>query len=474
MSKAPSKPAVPDAEFGVLNPIIFDKVEYLALDLIKIRPGNPRKHDDKNIDAIARAVVATRVMVPLVIALGNVVVTGEGRYAAAKRLMLSTVPVLRAEDLTEEEFIALRIADNRVPELSKWDEPDLAVALKMLSTRDLSFNIEHIGFPNAAIDIKISSLDEAVDPANDPADVVPEIRTTAISRIGDVWLCGKHRIICGSALELSVYAALMRGGKAQMSIQDAPYNVSVTKHVGGLGATRHREFAMATGEMSSGEFSTFLSDELKLTAEHCDPGAVIMAFMDWRSIDKLIVGGKANGLELINLCVWNKTNASMGSLYRSKHELVAVFKKPGARHRNNVQLGSYGRYRTNVWDAAGCNSFGKNRMEELESHPTVKPVELIADAIRDVSNRGEVILDSFAGSGTTMIAADRTGRIAYCIELDPLYVDTTVRRWEQFTGAEAVLESTGRTFADTAASASDNTPLQVSPRARMRVMPADA
>lgn len=221
--------------------------------------------------------------------------------------------------------------------------------------------------------------------------------------------------------------------------------------VGGLGAVKHREFAMATGEMSGPEFSAFLSDELRLTSEHCEPGAVIMAFMDWRSIDKLICAGKANGLALINLCVWNKTNASMGSLYRSKHELIGVFKKPGARHRNNVQLGSHGRYRTNVWDAPGCNSFGRNRMEELGSHPTVKPVRLVADAIRDVSNRGEIVLDSFVGSGTTLIAAERTDRIAYGIELDPLYVDTAIRRWEQFTGREAVLESTGQSFADTAA-----------------------
>ncbi|WP_420384570.1 DNA-methyltransferase [Novosphingobium sp.] len=256
-----------------------------------------------------------------------------------------------------------------------------------------------------------------------------------------------------------------------MSIQDPPYNVSVTKHVGGLGATKHREFPMATGEMSDVQFSTFLIDELRLTSAFCEPGAIIMSFMDWRSIDKLIAAGKQVGLELINLCVWNKTNASMGSLYRSKHELVGIFKKPGAPHRNNVQLGRFGRYRTNVWDAAGCNSFGKNRMEELGSHPTVKPAQLIGEAIRDVSHRGEIVLDSFLGSGTTLIAAERTGRIAYGIELDPIYVDTAIRRWQAHTGVHAVLEATGETFAATAAARSETAPPPIVPPARRRIVP---
>ena len=277
--------------------------------------------------------------------------------------------------------------------------------------------------------------------------------------------------MCGSSLEQSTYVSLMNGRLAQMSIQDAPYNVSVTKHVGGLGAVKHREFAMATGEMSDAQFTTFLVDELKLTSAFCEKGAVIMSFMDWRSIDKLIAAGKQVGLELINLCVWNKTNASMGSLYRSKHELVGVFKKPGAPHRNNVQLGSFGRYRTNVWDAAGCNSFGKNRMEELGSHPTVKPAQLIGEAIRDVSHRGEIVLDSFLGSGTTLIAAERTGRIAYGIELDPIYVDTAIRRWQTHTGGHAVLEATGETFATTAAARSETAPSPIVPPARRRIVP---
>ena len=461
-----------DIDFGIVDPIAFGAVEYLRPDDIIVPPGNPRKHDAKNFEAIARAAVATRVITPLIVNSRNELASGEGRLGAARLLKLSTVPVLRAEALTEDQFQAFRIADNRIAELSCFDDKALAEALRELSSKNLIFNIEHIGFTLPEIDIRIDSLGTAVDPNEDPGDVLPETASTSVTRLGDVWLCGEHRIICGSSLDPLIYQALMRDKLARMSIQDPPYNVSVTKHVGGLGAIKHREFAMATGELSDDQFEEFLTSELDLAQRHLTKGAILMAFMDWRSIDKLIAAGKTNGLELINLCVWNKTNASLGSLYRSKHELVTVFKKPGAKHVNNVQLGSYGRYRTNVWDAPGCNTFGANRMKELASHPTVKPAALVADAIRDVSHRGDIILDSLGGSGTTMIAAERTGRIGYLIELDALYVDTTVRRWEAFTGREAVLEATSQTFADTATARTDGAQPVVFVRPRTRPLAA--
>jgi DNA modification methylase len=443
-----------DVEFGPIDPIIFDSVEYLRVEDIKIKPGNPRKHDKRNIEQIARAIAATRCLVPLVVEAGNMLVLGEGRLEAAKLLGLKTVPTLNAGHLSEAKFEALRIADNAVADKSVWDDQILAVKLQELSEMKLDFNIEHIGFEHAEIDVRITSLSPAPSHMNDPGDVLPEPLAFTVTRPGDVWLFGEaehaHRVICGSALDSEVYAALMNGREALMSIQDPPYNVSVKKHVGGLGEIKHREFAMASGEMSETEFAAFLSDELRLAADHCAPGAVLMVFMDWRSVDKVIVAGKTNHLELLNLCVWNKTNGAMGSLYRSQHELVPVFKKPGAKHRNNVQLGRFSRYRTNVWTVPGCNTFGANRMAELSMHPTVKPLQLVADAIRDVSNRGDVVLDSFLGSGTTLLAAERTGRIAYGIELDPGYVDTAVRRWEQATSRQAVLEATGDSFAATA------------------------
>ena len=475
MRKAPSTSAKqrsgsPEAMFGPIDPIVFRSVEYISPDKLTIMPGNPRVHSPANIEAIARAICATRVMMPIVVTSDSKVVAGEGRLAAARLLQLKTVPVLRASDLNEDQILTFRVADNRIGELSKFDDRRLAVALKNFSTRNLSFNIEHIGFKQADIDIRIGSLDQPIDPDGDAGDVLPDSPAVATSHPGYVWLAGQHRIICGSALERSIYEKLMRGGKARMSFQDPPYNVD-QKHIGNNGTVKHRNFKMGCGELSDEEFTAFLAGSLQLTADHCTDGAVIMPCMDWRGIDKLLAAGKLVGLQLINLCVWNKSNASMGSLYRSKHELVAVFKKPGARHINNVMLGSYGRSRTNVWDVAGVNSFGKNRMEELSSHPTVKPVALVADAIRDVSNRGDIILDPFLGSGTTIIAAERTGRIGYGIELDPVYVDTAVLRWERFTGCEAVLEATGQTFAELAAERTRPAP-PVSPRARQRFVPA--
>ena len=475
MKRAPAKPKAPaktlaDIGFEKIDPIIFGKVEYVKLAEIKIRPGNPRYHSPENVDRIAQAVNSSRIMLPILVGANNEIISGEARYLAAKELSWKTIPVLRVSHLTEVNIDAYRIMDNRIAELSRWDDTRLATALKKISMSSLPFNIEHIGFDHAEIDIRIGSLDEVSGAAD--CDNAPAVPTVAVSRNGDVWLCDEHRVVCGSALNPRTYALLMAGRQAAMSIQDGPYNVSVKNHVGGLGAIKHREFAQASGEMSAAQFRKFLYDELALASAHCAPGAVIMAFMDWRGITKLVDAGEANGLEQLNLCVWNKTNASMGSLYRSKHELIAVFKKPGAKHINNVQLGRFGRYRTNVWDAAGCNTFGANRMDELRMHPTVKPVALIADAIRDVSHRGDIVLDSFGGSGTTMIACERVDRVCYSIELDPLYVDTAVIRWMKLTGRQATLESTGQTFANVAYSRASEPQFEVNPRARTRIVAA--
>ena len=471
MPKPPKTSALRMREIGQAELISFGAIEHIAPADLVSDPSNPRIHSEKKLNTLAQALASTRVFVPIIIDVQNVIIAGKARLAAAKILKLRTVPTLRAAGLSKAQLKAFQLADNRFGELGEWDDKKLAASLRELTAMPLDFNIEALGWDYGDIDFKIDSLNDVIDDQNDPADLIPATVGDTVTRPGDVWLCDKHRVICGSALEQRIYEILMKDRKARMGMQDPPFNVSVKKHVGGLGKIQHREFAMASGEMSDSEFETFLIDELRLSADHCEAGSIISVFMDWRGIDKLIRAGKSIGLDLINLCVWNKTNASMGSLYRSKHELVAIFKKPGAPHHNNVQLGKYGRYRTNVWDAAGCNSFGRNRMKDLGSHPTVKPVQLVADAIRDVSQAGEIILDTFLGSGTTMIAAERTGRIAYGIELDPIYVDTAVRRWQDFTGKSAVLESSGRTFAVTAEHRSLVNHV-LAPRARIRPVAA--
>jgi DNA modification methylase len=294
-------------------------------------------------------------------------------------------------------------------------------------------------------------LSDEPDDKGDPADAdVPLPEPVAVSRLGDLWLLKNHRLLCGSSLEEQSFALLMDGSKATAIFQDAPYNVKISGHVSGLGETKHREFAMASGEMSDPEFRTFLGTNAKHLAAHVVDGAILMMCMDWRGLLNLQLAIGEAALSLINLAVWVKSNGGMGSLYRSQHEFVLITKHGKAPHINNVELGKHGRYRTNVWRYAGVNSFGKGRMDQLKGHPTPKPIAMVADAIRDVTHRGQIVLDSFMGSGTTLLAAERTSRIAYGMDLDPAYVDLTIRRWERMTGEKAVLASTGQSFAEVA------------------------
>ena len=307
-----------------------------------------------------------------------------------------------------------------------------------------------LGWETAEIDLMMDADPQASN-SNDPADAIIEPPATPVSRQGDLWLLGGHRLLCASSLETASWDRLMDGRVGAMVFTDAPYNVPVSGHVCGLGKVQHAEFAMASGEMSKAEFTTFLGVAIKqLTANVCD-GAVLDLSMDWRHLPELLSALEANDLTLLNLCIWNKNNGGMGSLYRSKHELVLIAKKGKAPHTNNVELGRHGRYRTNVWDYAGVNSFGKGRMTDLADHPTVKPVALVADAIRDVTRPGEIVLDAFMGSGTTILAAERTKRLAFGIEIEPAYIDVAIRRWAAMTGEQALLAETGETVAQVAA-----------------------
>jgi DNA modification methylase len=252
--------------------------------------------------------------------------------------------------------------------------------------------------------------------------------------------------MCGDAHDEATYDAVLDGELVEAVFTDPPYNVPIQGHVGGRGRVRHDEFLVASGELDSETFAGFLRDAFAQAAAHSVDGSLHYICMDWRHIGEMLSAGRAVYQELNNLCVWNKSNAGMGSFYRSKHELVFVWKRGTAPHINNVQLGSYGRSRTNVWDYPGANAFGADRMRELAMHPTVKPTALIADALKDCTRRNGLVLDSFAGSGSTIIAAEMTGRRARAIELDPRYVDVAVRRWQAWSGKAAVLCADGRSF----------------------------
>ncbi len=375
------------------------------------------------------------------------IVAGHGRVAAARRLGIDEVPVIELAHLSEAERRAYIIADNRLAELAGWDRDILAIELQALTEMDLDFDLEITGFETAEIDLL---LDEDAGGNRDPADDVLEPSPgPAITHPGDIWQLGRHKVICGDALDPETHRLLMGEDRARAVFTDPPYNVKIDGHVCGSGKVRHREFAMATGEMDKAGFTTFLRKTLTAMAAVSLDGAIHFVCMDWRHMDELSAAGAEVYSEHKNVVVWVKTNGGMGTFYRSQHELIFVFKVGTAKHLNTFGLGETGRYRTNVWEYAGLNSFGGNQ-DDLALHPTVKPVALVADAIRDVTRRGDIVLDGFGGSGTTLIAAERTGRVARLIELDPLYCDVICKRFEDLAGQPARLVGTDQTFADVA------------------------
>lgn len=423
------------------------RVEYLAVDALKPYARNPRTHSRKQIRQIADSIKAFGFTNPILIDAGAGVIAGHGRLEAAKLLGAERVPTIRLEDMTEAQKRAYVLADNKLAENAGWDRELLALELQCLAEIDLDFDLTITGFEMGEVDGLIEDLKEE---SQDEADQVPEIDPSVapVSRTGDLWVIGRHRLLCGDATEPAAFDRLLAGKRAQMVFIDPPYNVPIDGHVCGLGAVRHQEFAMAAGEMSGAEFTAFLRGIFRHLAEYSTNGAIHFVCMDWRHMGEVLDAAREVYSELKNLCVWNKTNGGMGSLYRSKHELVFVFKSGTGPHINNVELGRYGRHRTNVWDYAGVNSLRADRLNELAMHPTVKPVALVADAIMDCSRRGGIVLDCFAGSGTTLIAAERTGRSGYAMELDPQYVDITIRRYRELTGDDAVHAETGLGFDD--------------------------
>lgn len=423
------------------------KVYYQATSALKANNRNPRTHSKKQIRQIADSIRQFGFTNPVLIDADGNVIAGHGRIAAAELLGIECVPAIRLDHMSEAEKRAYVLADNKLAERAGWDSQLLALELKYLTEIDLDFDLTITGFETAEIDLLVSGFETAEGEAGDK---VSDVDSTAapVSRPGDLWQLGPHRLMCGDATQVEAFQQLMCGQTAQMVFSDPPYNVRIDGHVCGLGRVKHREFAMAGGEMSELEFTTFLQTVLGHLAAHSADGSIHFVCIDWRHLYEVLTAGRAVYAALKNLCVWNKTNGGMGSLYRSKHELVLVFKHGTAAHINNIDLGRHGRYRTNVWDYAGINTLGAERGEELAMHPTVKPVALVADAILDCSRRGGIVLDGFAGSGTTLIAAERTRRRAFAMEIDPRYVDTAVRRWQEYSGAAAVLADTKLTFAE--------------------------
>jgi DNA modification methylase len=359
---------------------------------------------------------------------------------------MDQVPGIRFSHLTVAQKRAYLIADNKIAEQAGWDREMLAIELGELI--DLlpseGFDVSLTGFEVPEIDLLLADLAPS---RLEPEDVLPSLPPAPASRRGDLWQLNKHRLLCGDARDPGAVTSLMKGISASAVFCDPPYNLRVSS-IGGRGRVKHPEFAFASGEMSASEFRSFLTNTLGNGVRASSAGAIHFICMDWRHIGDLIdVGGELYDA-MLNLVVWNKSNAGQGSFYRSQHELIGVFRVGGHPHRNNVELGRFGRNRSNVWTYAGVNTFGRGRMEALAAHPTVKPVALVADALLDCTARGEVVLDQFAGSGTTILAAEKVGRIGFGIEYEPRYVDLAIQRWQRSTKLEATLAEDGRTFGD--------------------------
>ena len=436
----------PHSDPAAFTNAVVDKIEMVALEALKPHPRRTRTHDQKQISIMKGSFTEFGFLNPLLIDESNVVLAGDARWQAAQQLGIKELPAVRIHHLSEAEKRAYKIADNRIAELAGWDLDELKIEFDELI--DISFNMDVIGFDTPAIDLVLTNADRMEADEPDPADILPEAAWgPAVSRPGDIWLLGRHRIGCGSALDARFLASVMGNEQARLVLTDPPYNVKIAGFVGGHGAVKHREFAMASGEMSQSEFREFLLKASQNAAHHLIDGGLLDGFMDWRGLGTYAEALEEAGLQQLNLCVWDKQSGGMGSLYRSQHELCLIYKKGERPHVNNIELGKHGRYRTNVWSYPGMAAFGRGRNEALKLHPTVKPVTMLVDAILDVTHPGEIVLDTFLGSGSTLLAAERSKRICRGLEIDPVYVDTIINRFVAFTGIEAIHAATGKSFA---------------------------
>lgn len=415
-------------------------VKYTSTQTLTSYANNPRTHSPAQIKQISKSINEFGFTNPILVDKNNQIIAGHGRLQAALSLGLEEVPVISLEKMTELQKKAYILADNKLAENAGWDEALLKLELGSLIELDADFDLTLTGFEIGEIDFLLDDVTEASE------SPIPDIPERSVTQLGDMWQLGDHRIICGDALDGSVFAKLLGNEQANLVFTDPPYNVPISGHVCGNGKVQHQEFAMASGEMSEGEFTSFLVKIISNLKAYSTDGSLHYLCMDWRHMQELLSAGKSYS-ELKNLCIWNKTTGGMGSLYRSQHELIFLFKNGTAKHINNVNLGKHGRNRTNVWDYPGVNSFkNKDKNKELAMHPTVKPVRMIADAIKDCSNRKDIVLDCFGGSGSTLIAAHETGRAARLIEIDPKYVDVTIMRYQDYTGDLARHTGTGMTF----------------------------
>lgn len=420
-------------------------IKNVSLKQIRAYEKNAKNHPESQIQQIAASIRQFGFTNPILVDENLEIIAGHGRMAAAQLLGLDTVPVIRLVHLSDAQKRAYRLADNKIAENGGWNEDLLRLEISELEQICGDMDVSITGFSDVELDILTMDNRTTADSKANNVPYIPE--NEIVTRPGDVWCIGDHRIICGNSLDAATFETLLGTRQADMVLQDPPYNVKISGHVCGSGNVRHKEFQMASGEMSTDEFTQFLRKNFDLCAKHSRPGALQYNFMDWRHMGEILAAGNGVFANLVNMCVWCKSSGGMGSLYRSQHELCFIFKNGKDAHINNVKLGANGRYRTNVWQYAGVNAFGRHKAD-IKMHPTVKPVEMLKDAILDVTRRDDVVLDTFLGSGSTLIAAHQSKRVCYGVELEPLYVDTAIRRYKELFGVDAVRKSDGKTYSE--------------------------
>lgn len=424
-------------------------IEMRSISSLKPYERNARKHPAKQIRQIAESIKQFGFNAPILIDASGTVIAGHGRLEAAKRLRWTEVPTLLVDHMTQEQQRAYMLADNRLAENASWDPHMLRLEFGELI--DLDIDVTLTGFEMPEID---KLLNPAIpDIEEEPPE--PDLELPVVSKVGDLWLLGPHRLYCGDSLQADSYNRVLDGNLAQMVFSDPPFNVKIEGNVSGLGQKRHKEFVMASGEMSPAEFTKFLATTIGHLTNYTSNGSIHFLVMDWRHMREMLDAALPQYAEMKNLVIWSKSNAGMGSFYRSQHELIFMFKNGTEPHVNNVELGKHGRHRTNLWHYEGATTVRKGRAERLALHPTVKPVQMIIDAIKDCTDAGRWVLDAFGGSGSTLLAAHQTQRRAALIELDPRYVDVTVQRFQRHTGIQARHAGTGRLFDDIATATYD-------------------
>jgi DNA modification methylase len=454
MSAYPSPHHRPDAA--------LPQFEWAPVASIRPNPKNARTHSRKQLRQIAASIREFGLLNPLIVDGANMVLAGHGRLEAARLEGMSQVPVVRFDHLSEAQKRAYVIADNRIAEQAGWDREILSLELgelaDLLPTEEIDISVT--GFETAEVDLLLADMATSQIA---PEDALPSPPKAPVTRRGDQWRLGRHILLCGDARELNDIERALCSMRVAAVFTDPPYNVRV-RSIGGRGRTRHPEFAFASGEMSRSQFRRFLAQTLGNGVRASVDGAIHYICIDWRHIDDVVAAGRELYGDMLNIVVWVKSNGGQGSFYRSQHELIVVCRVGDSPHRNNVELGRFGRSRSNVWTYPGVNAFGKDRKEALASHPTVKPVAMVADALLDCTVRGDVVLDQFAGSGTTILAAEKVGRVAVGVEWEPKYVDVGILRWQRMTKLEATLSGDGRSFEEVAKARS---PENVSDRRRV-------